>query len=199
MEPLCSKRFSAGPFRLAVWPWAIQRLRPGGTQPKIPRRMNHTGSVVLGDLISPQRIKLELQSADREAVLAELVDQIPELAGQPEARQTLLRALHEREQLHSTGIGDGIALPHARNALVGLVDRPLIVFGRHAQGIPYGAIDESPARLFFLLIAPTVTQHLAILARLSRLLRDPKLRQNLLRVETPEKAQALIREGEGKM
>jgi mannitol/fructose-specific phosphotransferase system IIA component (Ntr-type) len=110
-----------------------------------------------------------------------------------------LRALHEREQLHSTGIGDGIALPHARNALVGLVDHPIIVFGRHPDGIPYGAIDAMPARLFFLLIAPTVTQHLAILARLSRVLRDPKLRRNLLAADKSEKIIALVRDAESQL
>ncbi len=161
--------------------------------------MTTASSVVLSDLLSPRAINLNLQSADRDAVLGELVEQIPQLADQPAARQTLLRALHEREQLHSTGIGDGIALPHARNGLVGLVDQSIIVFGRHPTGIPYGAIDAVPARLFFLLIAPTVTQHLAILARLSRLLRDPKLRQNLLAADKPEKVIALIREGEAKM
>lgn len=163
------------------------------------RFMKNSGSIVLGDLLSLPRINLNLKSVDRDGVLEELVGQIPELSDQPEARKTLLRALHEREQLHSTGIGDGIALPHARNALVGLVDHPLIVFGRHSQGIPYGAVDEVPARLFFLLIAPTVTQHLAILARLSRLLRDPKLRQTLLTADKPEKVMALIRETEAKM
>jgi mannitol/fructose-specific phosphotransferase system IIA component (Ntr-type) len=161
--------------------------------------MKNTGSTTLTDMLSPAVINLNLKSMDREAVLEELVNQIPQLTNQPEARQTLLRALHEREQLHSTGIGDGIALPHARNALVGLVDNPIIVFGRHATGIPYGSIDSVPARLFFLLIAPTVTQHLAILARLSRLLRDPKLRQSLLTAETPEKAIAFVREAETKM
>jgi mannitol/fructose-specific phosphotransferase system IIA component (Ntr-type) len=132
-------------------------------------------------------------------VLGELVNQIPQLAKQPEARQTLLRALQEREQLHSTGIGDGIALPHSRNALVGLVDQPIMVFGRHKQGIPYDAIDSVPARLFFLLVAPTVTQHLAILARLGRLLRDSRLRQNLLTADKPERVIALIREAESKL
>ena len=161
--------------------------------------MKNPGSVALNELLSPPRINLDLRSPDRESVLEELVNQIPELAGQPEARQTLLRALHEREQLHSTGIGDGIALPHARNALVGLVDRALIVFGRHPTGIPYGAIDAMPARLFFLLIAPTVTQHLAILARLSRLLRDPKLPQALLSAATPDQVIHLVREAESKM
>jgi mannitol/fructose-specific phosphotransferase system IIA component (Ntr-type) len=155
--------------------------------------MTNSSSIVISDLLSPARINLKLQSADRETVLAELVDQIPELVDQPEARATLLRALHEREQLHSTGIGDGIALPHSRNALVGLVDKPLLVFGRHAQGIPYDAIDAIPARLFFLLIAPTVTQHLGILARLGRLLRDPKLRKDLLAADAPEKVIDLFR------
>jgi len=158
--------------------------------------MKNSSSVVLSELLSPAAINLDLKSTDRDAVLSELVNQVPPLAGQPEARQTLLRALHEREQLHSTGIGDGIALPHSRNALVGVVDQPIIVFGRHATGIPYDAFDKVPARMFFLLVAPTVTQHLAVLARLTRLLRDPKLRQNLLRADRPEKVIALIREVE---
>jgi len=161
--------------------------------------MKNAPSVVLSELLSPATIILDLKSTDRESVLTELVNQIPQLADRPDARQTLLRALHDREQLYSTGIGDGVALPHSRNALVGLVDWPIMVFGRHKQGIPYGAIDSVPARLFFLLIAPTVTQHLAILARLGRLLRSPKLRQNLLAAEQPEKVQALIREAEAKL
>lgn len=141
-------------------------------------------------------IELNLRGAQRDEVLRELVDKIPAIVRRPESRQTLLRALQEREQLCSTGIGDGIALPHARNALVGLVDQTVIVFGRHPAGIPFGAIDDVPARLFFLLVAPTVNQHLQVLARLSRLLRDPKLRQNLLRAERPDKVIALIREAE---
>jgi mannitol/fructose-specific phosphotransferase system IIA component (Ntr-type) len=161
--------------------------------------MKNSGVVALDQLLSPAAVNLNLKSSHRDAVLQELVDQIPELNDQPEARQTLLHALHEREQLHSTGIGDGIALPHARNALVGLVDRPIIVFGRHDKGIAYDAIDAIPARLFFLLIAPTVTQHLAILARLSRLLRDPRLRQSLLAAETPDRVIALLGETEAKI
>lgn len=161
--------------------------------------MKIANSVVLNELLSPATINLNLKSADRDSVLGELVDQVPQLAGQTEARQTLLRALREREQLHSTGIGDGIAVPHSRNALVGLVDQPIMVFGRHAKGIPYGAIDDVPARLFFLLVAPTVTQHLAILARLSRLLRDPRLRQSLLTADQPEKVLSRIRDAEAKL
>ena len=150
----------------------------------------------LNELLSPAAIKLHLTGQDRDAVLNELVGQIREIADRPDARQTLLHALQEREQLHSTGIGDGIALPHARNGLVGLVDHPVLVFGRHDEGIHYSAIDGAPARLFFLLIAPTVTQHLAMLARLSRILRNPKLRKNLLTADSPEKVITLIREAE---
>jgi mannitol/fructose-specific phosphotransferase system IIA component (Ntr-type) len=153
----------------------------------------------LNELLSPARIELNLASNDRESVLSELVDQIPELAQQPEARQTLLRALQEREALHSTGIGDGIALPHSRNALVGLVDQPLLVFGRHLKGISYGAPDAMPAHLFFLVVAPTVTQHLAVLARLIRLLRDPKLRQGLQSAEEPQQVIELLRNAEAKI
>jgi mannitol/fructose-specific phosphotransferase system IIA component (Ntr-type) len=161
--------------------------------------MKNSGSIVVSELLSPATINLNLKSADRDAVLDELAGQIPGVANQPEQRQTLLRALREREQLYSTGIGDGIALPHARNALVGLVDRPVVVFGRHDHGIPYGSIDGIPARLFFLLVAPTVTQHLAVLARLSRLLRDPRVRQSLLGAESPAHVLSIIREAEGGM
>jgi mannitol/fructose-specific phosphotransferase system IIA component (Ntr-type) len=156
-------------------------------------------TIVLSQLMSPANINLNLKSTDSNGVLEELVNQVSAIAKQPEARQTLLRALHEREQLHSTGIGDGVALPHARNALVGLVDRPVVVFGRSAQGIPFGAIDGEPSKLFFLLVAPTVTEHLAVLARLSRLLRDPSVRHQLLAVADAKKALALIREAEAKL
>ena len=149
-------------------------------------------SVVLSELLSPAAINLKLASLDRDSVLGELVNQIPELAKQAAARQKLLRALQQREQLHSTGVGDGVALPHAREALVGVVDHALIVFGRHAQGIAFGAIDNVPARLFFLLVAPSVTEHLAILARLSRLLREARLRQALLTADRPDREPNLM-------
>jgi mannitol/fructose-specific phosphotransferase system IIA component (Ntr-type) len=162
-------------------------------------RMAPSTALALSDLLSPATIILSLASSERDGVLEELVWQIPELKSQPEGRATLLRALRERERLHSTGIGDGVALPHARNALVGLVNHPVVVFGRHARGLPYDAIDRAPARLFFLAIAPTVTQHLAILARLTRVLRESKLRKALLNVSTEQGVIELIREAETKL
>ncbi|MBA4148231.1 MAG: PTS sugar transporter subunit IIA [Verrucomicrobia bacterium] len=150
----------------------------------------------LTDLLRNGGIKLRLTGTRRDDVLEELVGLIPELSGNAEARSTLLRALKEREQLHSTSIGDGVAIPHARNALVGLVQRPVMVFGRHQEGINFGALDGDSTKLFFLIISPTVTQHLAVLARLSRLLRNPILRKHLLIADKNEKALSLIQEAE---
>jgi mannitol/fructose-specific phosphotransferase system IIA component (Ntr-type) len=73
--------------------------------------MNRASSFNLADTLSPATIHLGLKGRDKDGVLEELVSRIPGLEHQPEGRQTLLRALHEREQLHSTGIGDGIACP----------------------------------------------------------------------------------------
>ena len=153
--------------------------------------------LVLSDLISAETVVLNLHGSQRDDVLTELVDKIPKL--DDDARKTLLKALQERETLCSTGIGDGIALPHCRNALVGLVDKPIVVFGRHAQGIAYGSVDGNPARLFFLIVATNVSQHLQILARLSRILRAPRIRENLLNAERPEKVIGLLQEAEQKI
>jgi len=156
-------------------------------------------TAALSTLLVAAAIQLNLAGTERDAVLREMVALVPPLATLPEAREKLFRALVERELLHSTGIGEGIAIPHARNALVGLVDQPTMAFGRHPTGVPYGAIDGAPARLFFLLIAPTVTQHLAMLARISRLLRDPRLRQDLLIASSPGAILQLIRTAEARM
>lgn len=153
--------------------------------------------LVLSDLMSVAAVVMSLHGSQRDEVLTELVDKIPRL--DTDARKTLFKALQERETLCSTGIGDGIALPHCRNALVGLVDRPIVVFGRHPQGIAYGSVDGNPARLFFLIVATNVSQHLQILARLSRILRAPRIRENLLSAERPEKILAVLQEAEEKI
>lgn len=153
----------------------------------------------VSDLLARPTILLNLTSGDRNSVLAELAGAIPELRNHPDKRNILLAALREREELHSTGIGDGVALPHARTALSGLVTRPVIVFGRHSKGIIYGAIDGRPVQLFFLLVTTSVTQHLQILARISRLLRGAPLRQKLLAADQPEQILVLIREVEQSM
>ena len=156
-----------------------------------------SGAVVhVGDFIEAGGVILTLSGQRRDEVLRELVEHMAVLSGRPAEQSLLLAALKEREDLCSTGVGDGVALPHARNALVGLVDRPVIVFGRKAEGLPFGSIDGSLVRLFFLVVAPNVTLHLRILARLSRLLRNPHVRQSLLTAESVSRVLSIIRVNE---
>ena len=150
----------------------------------------------IGQFLDQDRILLDLQSRQRDAVLEELVDAIEELKEHPRNRETLLHALKERESLCSTAVGDGVAFPHSRNALVGLVKNPVIVFGRSRNGIPFGAIDGQPATLFFLVVAPNVTTHLRILARLSRLVRDVRVRNELMKAEHASRVLSLVRVNE---
>jgi mannitol/fructose-specific phosphotransferase system IIA component (Ntr-type) len=141
---------------------------------------------VLSQILRSGEVELNLQSNNRDDAFRELISRVPYLRKRPEAAQALLQALIEREKLCSTGLGDGIALPHTRNSIPGLSDHPLLIFGRHEHGIDYGAVDGSPVHLFFLLIAPSVSQHLQILARLTRLLRRSEVRQALLDAHSRE-------------
>lgn len=150
----------------------------------------------IGEFVTPETVVMQLQANHRDGVLRELVDVIPGLKGRDKERDKLLQALKEREQLCSTGMGDGVAMPHARNALVGLVSDPVIVFGRKVNGIAFDAVDGQPAKLFFLIVAPNVTVHLRVLARLSRLLRNPRLRQDLLLAEHSSRVLSLLRVNE---
>jgi mannitol/fructose-specific phosphotransferase system IIA component (Ntr-type) len=150
----------------------------------------------ISELLTPDTIGLHLQGTNRDQVLDELVNLIPALRPRSSERERLLRALIERETLHSTGIGDGLALPHTRNTLGGLVDRPLIALGRHPTGIPFAAIDGKPVQLFFLLLSTSVPEHLHLLARTSRLLRDPALHEGLLTASNPDSVMTLLRQAE---
>lgn len=91
----------------------------------------------------------------------------------------LLRVLIEREKLGSTGIGDGVAIPHGK--LNGL-ENIILVFGKSNEGVDFESIDGRPVNLIFLLVAPSNSAgvHLKALARLSRLLKDKNFRQELL-------------------
>lgn len=149
----------------------------------------------LCELLSSATIELSLRSHDRDGVFHELIGKVPELAAKAEARQALWQSLWERERLCSTGFGGGLAVPHTRNAIAGL-DEAVIVFGRHSCGIPYEAADAMPVRLLFLLLAPSIREHLQILARLSRLLRVARLREELLAARDSEQVLAVLREAE---
>jgi mannitol/fructose-specific phosphotransferase system IIA component (Ntr-type) len=148
---------------------------------------------MLSKLFSTPAMELALKGGDRESVFRDLIALVPALDGG--ARAGLLLAILGRERLGSTSLGRGVALPHTRYAIDG-VTRSQIIFGRHREGINYGALDGQPVKLFFLLLAPDVGQHLQILSRLSRLLRDARLREELLSVSSPHEVLRAIQEAE---
>jgi PTS system nitrogen regulatory IIA component len=95
-------------------------------------------------------------------------------------REFLFQVLLAREQLASTGIGDGIAIPHARNPIVLHVDKPLVSLCFLEQPIDFGALDARPVQALFTLISPTVRAHLHLLSRLSFALRDTEFKSLLM-------------------
>lgn len=137
-----------------------------------------------------------MKAGTKEEILSELVGVLVENGTIASARP-LLDALLEREELGSTGIGCGVAVPHGRCKEV---TRPAVILGRTEAEVEFGAIDGQPARLFFLLVAPENgdNEHLHLLAEIARLMKDPAIREALLRLETPEEVAALIGEKEAR-
>jgi PTS system nitrogen regulatory IIA component len=133
--------------------------------------------VKIAEMLDPTAIVAELQGTGKEEVLAELTDSL--VAANPSLKhQDVLRVLLERERLGSTGIGDGVAIPHGK---LNHLDHQLMAFGISRKGVDYDAMDGKPARLFFLLIAPenAVGIHLKTLARISKLLKVSAVRERL--------------------
>jgi mannitol/fructose-specific phosphotransferase system IIA component (Ntr-type) len=147
--------------------------------------------LTVADAMSAHWINLDLRGTDRDAVLHELVALII-APSEPHWRDVLFQALKAREDLCSTCVDEGVAIPHSRNAIVGVVEKPMLGYGRHQTGIEFGALDGQPVHHFFLLCAPNVRQHLLLLARLARLVKEPALRAALSAAETPNHALAII-------
>lgn len=123
------------------------------------------------------------------AVLAELCR--PLAAAHRVDAQRLLDTLLEREKLGSTGIGEGVAIPHGKvPGLPGLIAS----FGRAVQGVDFRAIDGRPTHLFFALFAPenSAGAHLKALARISRIFKNPAFREAIMRAQTAEEIYKLI-------
>jgi PTS system nitrogen regulatory IIA component len=112
----------------------------------------------------------ELPGLDANAVLRSVVDCMDFLA--EDIKDELFDKLIERERLASTGIGNGIAIPHPRDPLSLPPERPVISTCFMAQPVNFNAIDDQPVLVFFVLISPTVRQHLHLLSRLSYCIRD---------------------------
>jgi PTS system nitrogen regulatory IIA component len=120
----------------------------------------------------------DILATSKDEVLEKLVTRLVERHADVDRRQ-LLRKIQEREALGSTGIGDGIAIPHAK---LRSANKLMVVFGRSIAGVDFVASDEKPAHLFFLLVAQDETfgVHLRLLARISRILKNPAIRKRLL-------------------
>lgn len=133
------------------------------------------------DVLRREFVLDELKAQNKRDVLAELCGVFAKEETGADT-DSILKVLLERERLGSTGIGDGIAIPHGK--IQGL-DGMMVSFGRSRQGISFDAMDGKPVHLFFLLMAPenSAGQHLKILARISRMLKDAAFRDRLLEVK----------------
>jgi len=133
--------------------------------------------VLLSELLSADRIKVPLGGLTKDDLLRELVDLVAPAADQS-AKDAILAAVREREQLLSTGIGAGVAIPHGKTPVV---DQLLMAAGVTARPVDFDALDGQPVELFFLLVGPESASgaHIKVLSRISRLLRRDQLRNTL--------------------
>lgn len=147
------------------------------------------------DLLAPQRVRAPLHSREKEGVLRELVDLVVDSRGLGAERGAVYQAVLEREKALSTGIGDGIALPHAKYQ--GLSDL-VMAAGVAARPVDYGALDGQDVALFFLILGPdsAAAAHVRVLARVSRLMRDGSLRRRLVSAKDAEEFLRILAEAE---
>lgn len=149
-----------------------------------------TGLPCLTNALEAGGITYGLRGNDKAAVLQSLIHAIrlPEDAD----RDFLFQVLLARESLGSTGIGDGIAIPHVRNPIVLQIHTPIIALCFLEHPIAFEAIDGQPVNILFALISPTVKSHLHLLSRLSYVLKNPEFRNALKRQASREEVMSLL-------
>ncbi|MDZ4850073.1 MAG: PTS sugar transporter subunit IIA [Pirellulaceae bacterium] len=148
------------------------------------------------DFIAPKAIQSSLTSTDKETVIGELVDALV-ASGNIKAsdREDIIRAIMKREELGSTGIGRGIAVPHTKHAGV---DRLVGTVGVSQDGIEFDSLDGQNAQLFFLLVSPPDRpgDHLRALENISRQLRDDTFCRFLKQSKNTEDILQLLEEAD---
>jgi mannitol/fructose-specific phosphotransferase system IIA component (Ntr-type) len=130
----------------------------------------------LKDFFSPDAINLQLRGGSKDDILAELVGL---LKMDERSSGTLLRIIQRRENLGSTGIGRGIAIPHCRSLVV---SRLRLAFGHRNEGVEYQAIDSQPVCNFFLIVAPPLeisNQYLPVLGKIAQFAKEPDVPDRL--------------------
>lgn len=149
----------------------------------------------LTSLLTPERINLALKGRKKADVLHELVAMVKE----GEGAEALFDALLKREELGSTGIGKGIAIPHGRSLLVNQLE---VAVGRSTKGIDFDSIDKKPAHLFFIIMAPPQdrgNQYLITLGRVAMVCQELAKNKRLFEPTTPEEFIELVESLEGKI
>jgi nitrogen PTS system EIIA component len=126
----------------------------------------------------------DLKGSNKKEVISELVGTLKN-AGLVQDVEKAVNVVLDREKLGSTGIGDGVAIPHGK--LKGM-DNIVCAFGRSKKGLDFDAVDGKPAHIFFLLLAPedSASLHLMMLSRISKILRDPSFRKGLVDTDTTD-------------
>lgn len=138
----------------------------------------------LGEYLRKDFVLDDLKASDKPEVLAELVSPVAQ-AFPDLSPEKALRVLMDRENLGTTGIGDGVAIPHGKMELLKEI---VIVAGRSREGVDFESLDHKPCRIFFLVLAPehVAGMHLRILAQISRLLSDEGFRGSFLEAQDRE-------------
>lgn len=150
--------------------------------------------MLLSELLSADRIKVPLGSRTKNDVLRELVELVADERMGVDA-ESILGSVREREQVLSTGIGGGVAIPHGKTPFV---DQLVLAAGVAPAPIDFDALDERPVQLFFLLVGPESASgaHVKALSRISRLLRREQLRADLIASGSPADFLRIVRESE---
>ena len=145
----------------------------------------------LREFFSEDAIQLNLQGSSKDDILKEL---IALLKLDEKSDGMLFKMLKRRENLGSTGIGRGIAIPHCRSLVV---NRLRVAFGRKASGVDFKAIDEKPVNFFFLIVAPPLevsNQYLPVLSKIAQFSKETDVPQRLLTIKEPKEFLALLEE-----
>ena len=148
----------------------------------------------LSELLNDKAISLSLAARDKESCIKELV-QLLESAHRVDTKGEILSKVLQRESMMSTGIGNGVAIPHGKTRLL---DRLVAACGVSMPGIEFDSMDGEPATLFILLVSPESLRgpHVKALANVSRLLKEEPVRESLRKSETPARFLATLREAE---
>ena len=137
--------------------------------------------MTLLDILSADSTLIDLKGETKEDIIAELIDTLA-VGDAISDRDKVLQAVLEREKIMSTGIGDGIAIPHGKSDAV---ERLVAALGTQRRGVDFEALDGEPAYVFFLLVSPANVSgpHIKALARISRLLKNDDFKKKLIAAE----------------